>query len=84
MRMKKKEAGTTKAWLENAGGEAVEGVAEMARNDLKWEKLDQVLFFLGLNKLLIDKLDHFTVEQRSNHEYYTAWFQYIDQQIEVV
>jgi len=33
---------------------------------------------------MIVKLDNLTMEQRNNHEFYTARFQHLDHQMEVV
>jgi len=35
-------------------------------------------------KMMIDKLDNLTMEQKNNHEFYTACFQHLDHQMEVV
>jgi len=34
--------------------------------------------------MVMDKLDHLTIKQRNNHEFYIACFQHLDLQIEVV
>jgi len=35
-------------------------------------------------QMMIDKLDNLTMEQKNNHEFYTARFQHLDHQMEVV
>ena len=71
---------------ENVEGGAAEGAnedVEMAGNDTAMGEVGPSSAFQDLSKVL-DKLDHLTNEQRNNHEFYTARFQHLDLQIEVV
>jgi len=52
--------------------EAAEGEAEQGSGYSRFEQM------------MIDKLDNLTMEQRNNHEFYTAHFQHLDHQMEVV
>jgi len=75
-----------KCWRWAAEGVAkgvVEG-AEMARNDTAIGEVRPSSSFSRFEQTVLDKLDHLTTKQRSNHKFYTSRFQHLDLQIEVV
>jgi len=67
-------------WMCQADAENVEGevVEEVAKDDTPMGDAGPSSGFSRFEQTMIDKLDHLTVEQRSNHEFYTACFQHLD------
>jgi len=58
--------------------------AGLAEHEAAGGEAGQGSGYSKFEQMMIDKLDNLTMEQKNNHEFYTARFQHLDHQMEVV